>query len=208
MTEELDFPELSSAANTLTPAGIAAMRAKAKAHFDTKTRELNLEHTFNFEEAFDYCIENQKRQTFRRSITEFERRLKQLPEATGEDPYPLDHDLIGGMYRRRLTVPPGTLTVTKIHATDHFWFLEKGTITIWSEHGKATHTAPSSGVTRKGTKRVIWHHDEVVFTTVHRTEHTTLSDIENQLIAKDFDDLETKITGKPLIELSNQGEIV
>jgi hypothetical protein len=208
MTAELDFPELSSGAATLTPAGIAEMKAKARAHFDTKTQELNLEHTFNFEEAFDYCIENRKRQAFRRSIIEFEKRLKQLPEATGEDPYPLEHDLVSGMYRRRLTVPPETLTVTKIHATDHFWFLEKGTITIWSEHGKSTHTAPSSGITRKGTKRVIWHHDEVVFTTVHRTDHTTLSHIENQLIAKDFDDLESKLTGKPLIELSSQGEIV
>jgi hypothetical protein len=204
----LELPDLTSKSPDLTPRGIAEMKAKAREHFDAKTKEINLEHTFNFEEAFDYCIENRKRQAFRKSITEFERRLKELPQTTGADPFPLEHELVNGMYRRRLRVPAGTLTVTKIHATDHFWFLEKGTITICSESGRTSHTAPASGITKKGTKRVIWHHDEVIFTTVHRTDHADLASIEEQLIAKDFDDLESRITGHPVIDISSEREIV
>jgi hypothetical protein len=191
--EPLNLIPVAADGVDLTPENVAALKADARTQFITKTREMNLKHTFNFEEAFDYCIENRKRQKFRESVVKFEERVKALPQAVGPDSYPLEHELAGGMYRRRLTVPAQTLTVTKIHALDHFWFIEKGTVTIWSERGQETHTAPASGITKAGTKRVIWHHDEVVFTTVHRTDHTDLADIEEEVIAKDFDDLELKM---------------
>lgn len=193
MITELDRIPIAADGVELTPANIAELKTRAREQFVAKTRELNLQHTFNFEEAFDYCIENRKRQQFRKSIAAFEERMKQLPQAVPADSYPLEHEFAGGMYRRRLTVPAQTMTVTKIHALDHFWFLEKGTVTIWTEAGQKTFTAPASGITRAGTKRIIWHHDEVVFTTVHRTDHLDLEDIEEELIAKDFEDLEEKI---------------
>ena len=64
--------------------------------------------------------------------------------------------------------------------------LQKGTVSILTEEGIKTHTAPYSGITKAGTKRVIWHHDEVVITTVQRTNERDLEKIEADVMAKDF----------------------
>jgi len=97
-------------------------------------------------------------------------------------------------------VPGNVLTVTKIHAQTHPFFLLKGTISVLTEEGVKRFTAPYSGITKAGTKRIIWHHDEVVLTTVHRTEHTDLTKIEDDVIAKDFNDLQEKIDSGKITE--------
>lgn len=167
-------------------------KAEAQKQFDYWTEKLSLKHTFSFDEVYDELMrKRQAKEAFRNGITAFEEHLKNnVPGVLGEDPFPLVHKFADGMYIRQLTVPPRTLTVTKIHKQTHPFFLLKGTISILTEEGVKTFTAPYSGITKAGTKRIIWHHDEVVFTTVHSTKETDLDKIESEVIANDFDEVD------------------
>lgn len=172
-------------------------REEAKNQFDHWTDKLSLKHTFTFDEMYDFLMERRmikiRQDKFRENITKFEEKVKQIPGALGADPFPLEHSFADGLYIRQLTVPPKTLTVTKIHAVNHAFFLMKGTISVLTEEGVKKYTAPYHGITKAGTKRIIFHHDEVIFTTVHSTKETDLDKIEVEVIADDFDDLKDRI---------------
>lgn len=127
---------------------------------------------------------------FRALASEFEEKLNRLPGAMVGDCFPLDHHFADGLYVRRITMPPRTLVVTKIHAKNHPFFILKGHVSVLTEDGVRLIEAPHWGITKSGTKRIIWNHDEVVWITVHRTDSTDLKEIEDQIIAKSFDELD------------------
>jgi len=178
---------------------VVPTREEAKAQFEYWTKKLDLKHTFSFDEAYDYCLEKRRKEKlkdFRSGIVKLEDRIKSLPNSLGADPFPLKHTFADGMYIRQITVPAKVLTVTKIHAKEHPFFLLKGTISILTEEGIKKFTAPYSGITKSGTKRIIYHHDEVVLTTVHRTDETDIEKIEAEVTAKSFDELDNIIDVK------------
>jgi hypothetical protein len=164
-------------------------KEEAKKQFEYWTDKLQLKHTFDFDEAYDYIMHKRRQKEFRSKITILEERIKSIPGCLGSDPYPLKHTFSDGLYIRQLTVPPKTLTITKIHKQEHAFFLMKGTISVLTEEGVKKFTAPYSGITKVGTKRIIYHHDEVIFTTVHCTDKKTIEEVEQQVIAKDFDEI-------------------
>lgn len=182
----------------------ALPKEEARQQFERLSKELDLKHTFTFDEVYDLLmerrIERKKLAEFRTGIVKFEEKFKNLSGVMTGDCFPLIHKFADGMYIRQLTVPANTITVTKIHAQTHPFFILKGTVSILTEHGVQKITAPYSGITKAGTKRIIWHHDEVIFTTVHKTEHTDISKIEDEVIAKDFNDLEDKIENTRISE--------
>ena len=163
-------------------------KEEARKQFDYYTKVLNLKHTFSFDEAWEFVMAKRK-EVFRGNIVAFEEQLKQVPGCLGEDPFPLKHTFADGMYIRQITVPAKTLTVTKIHKTTHPFFILKGEVSILTEEGVKRIKAPYSGITKAGTKRIIWHHDEVVLTTVHATKETDLDKIESEIIAKSYSEL-------------------
>ena len=61
-------------------------------------------------------------------------------------------------------------------------------MSILSENGVETIEAPHHGITKPGTKRAIFTHEDCVFITVHATDKTTPEEVEEEVIAKDFDD--------------------
>jgi len=172
-------------------------KEEAKAQFDYHTEKLGLIHTFSFDEVYDFLMERriakQKQENFRKNVIAFEEKVKNTPGALGADPFPLEHSFADGLYIRKLTVPAKTLTVTKIHAVNHAFFLMKGTVLIQTDEGIKKITAPSQGITKAGTQRVIYHVDEVIFTTVHSTKEIDIEKIEIEVIAKDFDELNGKL---------------
>ena len=167
-------------------------RDEARKQFNDMTAKLGIVHTFSFDEMYEWLMELRRRKAqpeFRMNITEFEKIVRNTPGSYGEDPFPLVHTFINGLYVRQVTVPADILTVTKIHAVDHVFFLQQGTISVLTEAGPTIHTAPYQGITLKGTKRIIYHHDEVIFTTVHPTTKTTVNEVEDEIFAKDFEAL-------------------
>ena len=48
--------------------------------------------------------------------------------------------------------------------------------------------APFHGITKKGTKRAVYIHEDVIFITVHATEKTTVEEVRKDVLAESFDD--------------------
>ena len=174
----------------------------AKFQFDFWTQTLGLEHTFSFDEMYDLAMEKreEKRQLqlskeqFRNGIMKVQENLENHPNGlTGEaleKLNPLKHSFADGCYIREIFNPKGELLVTKIHKVTHPFFLMKGDMSILMEDGIKRIRAPHHGITPAGTKRIIYCHEDCVFVTVHATKLTDIKAIEEEVIAKDFDEFD------------------
>lgn len=136
--------------------------------------------------------------TIRDKIISIEKAVGRLPGAMIGDCYPLVHKFVPGMYIREITMPPGHLVVSKIHKIEHPYFVLKGDVSVLTEDGVVRIKAPYSGITKAGTKRVLYIHEETVWTTIHKTDEIEIEKIEEEIIAKSFNDLELDI-----IEITN-----
>ena len=177
-------------------------RDYAKFQFDFWTQSLGLEHTFSFDEVYDLAMEKreEKRQLqlskeeFRRGIMQVQENLENHTNGlTGEaleKLNPLKHSFADGCYIREIFNPKGELLVTKIHKVSHPFFLLKGDMTILMEDGIKRIRAPHYGITPAGTKRIIYCHEDCIFVTVHATKLTDIDKIEEEVIAKDFDEFD------------------
>lgn len=187
------------------------VKAEARKQFDEVTQRLGIEHTFPFETAwrFGRYLELKGRigtpeqfipadytpEQFRQSITNIENRIRETAGSVTEDKEiekfnPLTHSYGEGCYVREVFNPKGELLVTKIHKVDHPFFLLEGEMSVYSEEGAKRLVAPHYGITKSGTKRIIYCHTDCIFVTVHVTKEKELAKIEKEIIAKDFDDLD------------------
>jgi len=101
---------------------------------------------------------------------------------------PLEHMFIPGAYARSLTIPAGTLIVGKIHKHACMNFVERGEITVLTEKGTKTITAPAFFPSEAGVKRVGLAHTDTVWITVHPTELTDLDELEKELTADTYEE--------------------
>ena len=177
-------------------------RDYAKFQFDFWTQTLGLEHTFSFDEMYDLALSKraEKRQLelskeeFRRGIMQVQNNIENHTNGlTGEaleKLNPLKHSFADGCYIREIFNPKDELLVTKIHKVSHPFFLMKGDMTILMEDGIKRIKAPHYGITPAGTKRIIYCHEDCIFVTVHATKLTDIDKIEEEVIAKDFDEFD------------------
>lgn len=112
------------------------------------------------------------------TIQAFEKELLKLPQHDFE----VRHHFADGIYSRELVIPAGCVLTGKIHRTEHMNFLIKGEITVWTEDGMKRLKAPVILVSRPGTKRVGYAHEETIWVTVHGTHETDLERLEAELI--------------------------
>lgn len=128
---------------------------------------------------------------FREKVTTFETELKTL-ENTLVDPIeiekinPLEHSFGDGMYVRQIVMPAGQLIVSKIHKQNHPYFILTGDVSILTEDGVVRIDKPYYGMTKAGTKRILYTHKETTWITVQHTHETDLTKIEDEVMAKDF----------------------
>jgi len=106
----------------------------------------------------------------------------------------LTHQFINGLYVRMVHMPAGMVVTTKIHKVRHPFFVMFGKCRVMTEEGTVEIHAPYQGVTEPGTKRLIHVLEDCVWYTVHATDKTTPEEVEEEVIAKDFTELETKET--------------
>ena len=167
-------------------------KEESRAQFVEVTEMLGLKHSFNFDEAWEIGLEVRKRQEFREKISDLEQAIVDMGDTTGEvmhDANPVKHTFAGGCYIREIYNPANQLLVTKIHKKEHPFFLMKGEMSILTEEGIQNIKAPYQGVTKQGTKRAIYTHEECVFITVHATDNTTIEDVEEEVICTKYEDL-------------------
>lgn len=112
------------------------------------------------------------------TIQAFEKELIKLPQCEFET----RHHFADGIYSRELVIPEGCVLTGKIHKTEHMNFLIKGEITVWTEEGMKRLKAPAILVSKPGTKRVGYAHEETIWVTVHGTHETDLEKLEAELI--------------------------
>jgi len=129
---------------------------------------------------------------YRKAIVELEEKIKKIDGVlVGKklDEYnPLKHTFADGYYIREINTPAGQFIITQIHKEEHPFFLMKGECSVLTEDGPKRIQAPYYDITKAGTKRVIYIHTDVTWVTVHATDLKTVEEIEEKVIAKDFDD--------------------
>jgi hypothetical protein len=106
-------------------------------------------------------------------------KFKMLPQVD----CPLTHTFTPGIYTRSIFVPAGTLVISKIFKQEFPFVVAQGLVSIWVEGvGVLKVKAPYCGVTLPGTRRIIYHHTDVVFITFHATDKTDVNEIEKDVI--------------------------
>jgi mannose-6-phosphate isomerase-like protein (cupin superfamily) len=104
----------------------------------------------------------------------------------------LTHQFINGLYVRMVRMPKDMVVTTKIHKVRHPFFVLKGRCKVMTEEGVVEIAAPYMGITEPGTKRLIHVLEECVWYTIHATDKTTPEEVEEEVIAKDFTEIEFK----------------
>lgn len=134
----------------------------------------------------------------RDGIKDLETQMKEMPNQLE---LPLKHHFSKDLYGRELLIPAGTLLVGKIHKHQSLNILASGDISLLTEEGTKRVQAPYIVVSQPGIKRVGYAHTDCVWITVHATKETDLEKIEDEVIAKDYDDV--ALTETQLQQLEN-----
>lgn len=101
---------------------------------------------------------------------------------------PVVHRFTPGLYVREIFMPAGTLLTSRIHNTEHPYVVTKGRVSVFIPDVGIQHIeAPYIGVTKPGTRRVLYIHEDTTWLTFHplvdgeRDEHD-LAEIEARII--------------------------
>lgn len=128
----------------------------------------------------------------RRRICELEEAMTSIEGSYDMEEYnpgKIKHHFGTGVYGRELFIPAGQVIVSKIHRGKTMNIITEGVISVISEQGFHTYEAPYVFVSDPYTKRVVISHEDTVWVTAHGTNKTDLKEIEEEIIAKDFMEL-------------------
>lgn len=109
---------------------------------------------------------------------------------------PLEHSFGDGCYVRKIFMPAGTYIISKIHKITHPYFVMCGSALVATEDGVNIIEGPYQGMTPAGTQRALYILSDMVWITVHVTNETDLDKIEEEIIAKDFDEVDQTLIEK------------
>ena len=99
---------------------------------------------------------------------------------------PLNHRFTDGLYVREIFMPAGSMITSKIHKTQHQYFILKGAVSVWIDEGKEIYLeAPYIGVTEPGTRRVLYIWEDCIWATAHvNLDNEDEIEIEERIIEK------------------------
>ncbi len=124
-------------------------------------------------------------------IISLEEQLKSAPQID----IPAKHYFSKGVYGREIAFPKGSLIVGKIHKFHAMNVLSKGEVTVISIDGPMRIKAPFTFVSTPGAKRVIFAHEDAVWSNFHGTSETDVEKIEKEFIAESFEEFRAFIGG-------------
>ena len=108
---------------------------------------------------------------------------------------PVNHYMCEGNYAREIFIPKDTCVVGKLHKHEHINVISKGRCLVVTEDGREELEAPLTFISKPGIKRAVYALEDVVWTTIHPTESKDLEQIEEEVIAKGYDELPLTIEG-------------
>lgn len=83
---------------------------------------------------------------------------------------PVAHTFTPGVYRRTILMPAGTLLTSRIHKTEHQYVVVAGSASVYIPGvGVERIEAPYFGITKPGTRRILYIHEDCVWATYHPT---------------------------------------
>jgi len=94
---------------------------------------------------------------------------------------PVVHRFTPGMYSRELRAPAGVLATTYIHLIEHQFVLIQGSVSIYLDDRWQRIEAPYHGITKVGTRRIVYVHKDAIWTTFHPTDKTTVDEVEDEI---------------------------
>lgn len=94
----------------------------------------------------------------------------------------LVHLFSQGFYGRALHIPAGTLVTGKKHKHSHYMALVSGSAQVLEDGLEKTLVGPVSTLSKAGAERLVLTHTDCVFFTLHKTNKTTLAEIEAEVI--------------------------
>lgn len=127
---------------------------------------------------------------YRNAVLDIEEIIKNTYGAMKGNCFPLKHTFTDGIYTRQITMPAGAFLTSKIHKTSHPYFVLSGKVSVYTEDGMQNIEAPYSGITKAGTMRILHVLEETVWVTIHATNETNLDKIEDDIIAKSFNEID------------------
>lgn len=124
----------------------------------------------------------------RESILDLQSVMETMPSTL--DQFKLTHHFAPHVYAREMLLPKGHTIVGKIHKHSHLNIIIKGSVTVSTEEGNKELIGGDVFTSYAGTKRAVYAHEDTVWMTIHITDETDLKKIEEEIIAKDFNELD------------------
>ena len=131
-------------------------------------------------------------------IRENDDRLDELEVAMLENCEPVHclttHRFTDGMYIREIFMPAGSLITSKIHKTEHPYTVSYGKAAVSIDNGEWLEiTAPYTGITKAGTRRVLYIIEDCIWTTYHNfdgvsSDYNEFSDEEKEKIVEKIEE--------------------
>lgn len=94
---------------------------------------------------------------------------------------PVIHHFGPDIYMRQMDAKAGTLVVSKMHSTEHFNILLKGAVSLITEDGIKDVYAGQIMLSKAGTKRIGYFHEDSSWLTIHPTNETDVDQLEKDI---------------------------
>lgn len=148
---------------------------------------------FDFETVWNFMQREKADKAWESYIDEFQKQVEFSDDALGENMLnvvmPVEHNFTEKQYIREFRAPANHIIVSKIHNTNHPIFLLEGDVTIVEKGVTKRVKAPYYSITEVGVKRIVYVHEDCFFVTVHPSESTNIKDVEEEVMAKNFDEV-------------------
>jgi hypothetical protein len=109
---------------------------------------------------------------------------------------PLVHKFTNGMYIREIFMPAGSLWTSKIHKTEHPYVVSYGKAAVSIDNQEWYEiTAPYTGITQPGTRRILYILEDCIWTTFHRVDgmKSEFNELSKDEVEKIVEQIEDKI---------------
>lgn len=117
---------------------------------------------------------------------------------------PVTNRFTDGLYVREIFMPAGAFITSKIHKTQHQFFILKGKAIVWIDGIEQILEAPYIGVTEPGTRRVLYIVEDTIWATSHpNPDNETLEQIEDRIIEKHDNPYLTEDMKKKILKIQN-----
>ena len=110
------------------------------------------------------------------------------------DEIPVTHEFADQLYIRSMTMSKGQLVKGAIHNDNHIWFLMTGKVAIKNNDEIVIHEAPCYTISKAGSQRYIYAHENSIFINVHKNPTNTqdIKKLEQELVSLTQEQYEQK----------------